>query len=226
MVRGVTFDFGGTLVQGELAKEAFQQSLFHFLRSLGFSGGEAQLNKVRNGMLKKLAKARSLNREIRFEDLYRGLLFKIGLHPDNDVINHVFRLYIRAFRVELIPGAEQVLAALAGSYKLAVLSNAMSNLARYALTSLGIERFFESVVISRDLGIRKPDPQIFEFALSNLGLEKHEVVHVGDSYVDDVQGAKNAGITAVWIRRGVEEITVLPDYTINAITELPSILMT
>ena len=224
MIKGITFDFGGTLSLGDLDKEAFKNALLEYLRSLGFSGNEARLSKARNGMLERLMKARNHNREIRLEDLYQGMLFKLGLHPEREVIDHIHQLYIRSFKVELVPGAEEVLEALNEKYSLAVISNAISNVPRYAIERFGLDRYLSTIVISRDLGIRKPDPGIFKFTLINLGIESNEAIHVGDSLEQDIQGAKDAGMKAVWIRRNGREIDIRPDYTINSIKELTSLL--
>lgn len=224
MIRGVTFDFGGTLASGGLDREVYWGRLLDYLRSMGFSGGEAQLRRVREGMFERLRRARGLNREIRFEDLYRGMLFRLGLHPEEEAIDYIHQLYIRSFKIELISGVEEVLEALKERYRLAVISNASSNVPRQAIKSFGLERYLDSIVISRDLGIRKPDPEIFRFALRNLGVESREAVHVGDSLKSDVRGAKEAGMKAVWLRRCDEETNFLPDYTIHHIKEIISIL--
>ena len=224
MIKGITFDFGGTLATGDLDKEEYRIRLLEYLRSLGFSGRNAQFDKARRGMLKRLMKARSLNREIRIEDLYQGMLFKLGLHPEREVIDHIHDLYIRSFKVDLVPSAVHVLESLHKRYDLAVISNAMSNVPRQAIKRSELEWCLDAVVISRDLGIRKPNPEIFRFTLENLGIESHEAIHVGDSLEDDVQGAKNAGMKAIWIKGPGEEIITQPDQTIRSIEELTSLL--
>ena len=224
MIKAITFDFGGTLAMGDLDKEEYRMGLLEYLRSLGFRGGEPQFERARRGMLKRLMKARSLGREIRIEDLYQGMLFKLGLHPEREVIDHIHDLYIRSFKVDLVPSVADVLEALSRKYALAVISNAMSDVPRRAIERSGLERYLDAVVISRDLGIRKPDPEIFRFTLKNLGIESYEAVHVGDSLDDDVQGAKNAGMGAIWIERPSEEIDVQPDHIIHSIKELTSLL--
>ncbi len=223
-VKGVTFDFGGTLTTGDLDKEGLKERLLGYLRSLGFSGGETQLSKARNGMLESLMKARTRNREIRLEDLYGGMLFKIGLHPEAEVIDHIHQLYIRSFRVELVPGVKEVLKPLSKKYSLAVISNAISEVPRHAVRKFGLEKYFDFVTVSRDIGIRKPNPEIFKFTLENLGIESHEAVHVGDSMEHDIEGAKNAGMKAIWITASDEETTIQPDYTIRSLQELTSLL--
>lgn len=69
------------------------------------------------------------------------------------------------------------------------------------LTSLGIVDFFAEVVVSAVEGIEKPSPEIFHRALTRLGLEAAEVVHVGDSPLEDYSGAETAGLSAVLIDR-------------------------
>ncbi len=60
--------------------------------------------------------------------------------------------------------------------------------------------------------------------MENLGIESHESIHVGDSLEEDVEGAKNAGMKAIWLKRSDEKINVLPDYTIHSIKDLTSLL--
>ena len=223
IVKGVLFDFGGTLALGDLNKEEFRNSLFEYIRSLGFNGTESRFKRVRRGMFERLMKARSQKREMRIEDLYQGMFFDLGLHPEKVALDYIHDLYIRSFNVELVNGVKDVLEYLNERYNLAIVSNSMSNVARHAIKRFNLEKYFDMIVISRDLGIRKPDREIFQFTLKNLGVESYEAVHVGDSLEDDVQGAKNAGMKTVWIKTG-EDVNVQPDYTINSIKELTSLL--
>ena len=224
MIKGILFDFGGTLALGDLDKDYFTTSFLEYIRSLGFRGRKSQYEKARKGMFEKLMKARSINREIRLEELYQGLLFKLGLHPSEEVIDYIHQLYIRSFNVELVPGLKEVLEFLKERYSLAVISNSMSDVPRQAIKKFNLEPYFDTVVISRDIGIRKPDSEIFNFALHNLGLESYNAIHVGDSLKEDIQGANNAGIKTIWIQRNSEETHIQPDYTIQSIKEIPSLL--
>src|SRR5262249_22018219 len=64
----------------------------------------------------------------------------------------------------------------------------------------GLARFFKSIVISGEVGVKKPDPGIFRIALEQTGLQADEVVYVGDTQ-EDVDGAKAAGIRPILIAR-------------------------
>ncbi len=221
--KAITFDFGGTLAHGELDKENYGRALVDYFSKLGFSGGRAKLGKARRGMLERLRKAQMKNRELRFEDLYGGLFFDLGLHPTQTKLNYMQRLYYHFFRVELVPGTREMLVDLSGRYKLAIISNATSNVSRLALQESNLEQYFDVLVLSRDLGIRKPDPEIFNFTLQNLGVKSSEAVHVGDSLENDVQGAENVGMKTVWIRGDNKTRNIHPNFVISKVTELPSL---
>lgn len=79
------------------------------------------------------------------------------------------------------------------------------------------------MVLSRDIGIRKPDPRIFRYALERIGVQPGNALHVGDSMKHDVVGARRAGMKTVWIR-SEEEIREEPDYILCSIRELPGVL--
>ncbi len=67
---------------------------------------------------------------------------------------------------------------------------------------LGVGKYFDDRVFSDEIGIRKPEPRIFEASLEHLGLRPEEVVHVGDDVVADISGSKGVGMRAVWFNTG------------------------
>jgi len=85
---------------------------------------------------------------------------------------------------------------------------------------LGLEPYMDVIVSSGEAGADKPDPAIFRFALERAGVDPAEAIHVGDQYLQDVVGARNVGITPVFIDR----FDVSPEITdcarIRDLTEL------
>ncbi len=69
------------------------------------------------------------------------------------------------------------------------------------LKRLGLTPFFDAVVTSSEVGVEKPDGRIFTEALRRLEVEPGEALHVGDSPLDDVEGAIAAGMEAVRLDR-------------------------
>jgi len=83
---------------------------------------------------------------------------------------------------------------------LGVISNFDSRLVGI-LAGLGAGRLFEEIVVSSRIGYAKPHPEIFRIALSRHGLRPENAIHVGDSPINDLQGARNAGLRAVLVAR-------------------------
>jgi 2-haloalkanoic acid dehalogenase type II len=132
-------------------------------------------------------------REIQAQILAR-VLRRLGVDADPaPYVDLFFRITTRA---ELYPEALDVLNAL-GPLPAAVLSNA-DHEHRVTWNFAWPVRL---VVISEAVRAYKPNRLMFQAALEGLGLAPHEVLHVGDSEVDDIQGAKAAGLRAAWVNR-------------------------
>lgn len=90
--------------------------------------------------------------------------------------------------------------------QMAVLSNWDYSLHR-VIHMFGLEAYFDVVIASLEEGVEKPEPGIFSIALSRLGASAAETLHVGDHPIDDVQGARGAGLWALHLdREGVEKL--------------------
>ncbi|MEM9117016.1 MAG: HAD-IA family hydrolase [Cyanobacteria bacterium P01_F01_bin.56] len=94
--------------------------------------------------------------------------------------------------------------------ELGVISNFDSRIFT-VLDSLALADFFTTVTISTEVGAAKPAPQIFAAALAKHHCQPTEAWHVGDSYTDDFEGAKAAGLRPIWLQRPEETITQYSD---------------
>ena len=86
---------------------------------------------------------------------------------------------------------------------------------------------FEAVIISAEVGLRKPNPQIYRRMLEMLRLDASEVLFVGDTPREDVAGPQAVGMRTAWISKGaaaVPEGIPQPHFTIRDLSELPAIL--
>jgi putative hydrolase of the HAD superfamily len=101
--------------------------------------------------------------------------------------------YVDALAFEPVPGAvETVRMLVARGIALAVVANWDPSL-RDHLQSTDLARYFASVVVSAEVGARKPDPRPFRVALAELGVSSDRALHVGDSEIDEI-GAAAAGL--------------------------------
>jgi 2-haloalkanoic acid dehalogenase type II len=158
-------------------------------------------------------------REIEGQALSRLLQL---LDVRGDAAPYVDLFFEMTKKAELYPETLTVLNAL-GHVRLAIVSNAdCEHLAAWTFT-LPVQ----FILISETVGAYKPHRLMFEKALEQLGLGPDEVLHVGDSDVDDVKGAKAAGWRVAWVNRdgrARRPDVPRPDFEIADLTELPALL--
>lgn len=123
------------------------------------------------------------------------------------------------------PGGEEALKQLASMYRLGMVTNGIPDVQRTKIEHTGIEQYFDAIVISGELAIGKPQLEIYQHALDQLGASSAETIMVGDSFPRDVLGAQAFGMRAVWISMGRQQ----PDggdpwMTVESLAELPDLL--
>lgn len=150
--------------------------------------------------------------ERRINRLAANLGAQIGLRQLKETAARAVNAWQK--QVQLDPDAPAVLSALAEHKTLALISNFdHPPHTRRVLHETGLAKRFDSVVISGEVGIKKPNPGIFKIALEQTGLNADEVVYVGDTQ-EDVDGATAAGIKPILIARPEDpERPRILDYT-------------
>lgn len=172
-------------------------------------------------------------REVSAQERFGFLFSHLGLCA-GAVPSEVVQALLEAHKRELSKAAEfppshrALLDRLAPRFKLGIVSNFdYTPTAHGILEREGIARFFRAVVISADVGWRKPEPVIFEVALSRLEVSPQEVLFVGDRADVDVLGANRAGLAAVWLNcdgAPLPDGIPAPEYEIRELGTLASLL--
>ncbi len=129
-------------------------------------------------------------------------------------------------RFSLLEGAEELVRYLAAKYPLTVVTNGFVEVQYEKFDKSGLRDCFAHIVLSEEVGCQKPNPRIFEEALRMNGLSAEDVVMIGDSWNSDIQGAINAGIDQIWIRKSKDP---LPEgqsatYLVQSLSEVMEIL--
>ena len=129
-------------------------------------------------------------------------------------------------RFSLLEGAEELVRYLAQKYPLTVVTNGFVEVQYEKFDKSGLRDCFAHIVLSEEVGCQKPNPRIFEEALRMNGLQAEDVVMIGDSWNSDIQGAINAGIDQIWIRKSKDP---LPEgqsatYLVQSLSEVMEIL--
>lgn len=126
---------------------------------------------------------------------------------------------------KLMPHAREVLEYLSAKYNLYILSNGFKELQFHKMRSSDIDKYFRKVVLSDDIGILKPWPEIFHFALSATLSELNDSLMIGDSWENDIAGAAGVGMHQVFYNlSGRTDLPFTPTYQITDLKELLDLL--
>ncbi|MBN3873703.1 HAD family hydrolase [Nostoc sp. JL33] len=153
---------------------------------------------------------------------YRSTLAQLDIQTDK--ISNLSQSFWHIFNHSAVmePDVNEVLTALAGSYRLAVITNGFVSAQLPRMQAAGIEHFFEEIVVSEAIGFAKPSPEIFHYALSRLNLTPAEVLYVGDSLKHDYAGATQVKIDFCYYNRKNQNLPqeVKPKFMISDLLNL------
>jgi putative hydrolase of the HAD superfamily len=171
--------------------------------------------------------------ETRYPEIDMVTVIRKALAVDQAVDDHVLidaLQMLRALitrRFGLFPDVLPTLTQLKPKYQLGLVTNAYRLYAEAEMKMLGLDQWWDVVVMSSDHGISKPAPELFHLALEQLQVSPAEAIYVGDSIEHDVAGARNAGLKVVHINRETlvgDPSHLLPDWSIQSLEQLLSIV--
>ncbi len=204
--KAVIFDYLGTLVcSRNYSMDASKEKLCSALVDSGF-----KIDKEK--FLKSYSQTHEKYRIIRYErfkevtnavwvaETLRNLGFRVS--EDDLRIKEALNAFFKEFidTLALRPNAKKVITHAKSNFKLGLISNFTYAPVIYAsLKQLGINEFFNVVVVSEENGWRKPSKHIFQEALNKLQVNAQSAVFIGDSPIEDIKGAKEVGLKTVFI---------------------------
>ena len=205
-VKAVIFDYVGTLVNcRNYTMEASREKLYTALVNEGF-------DVAKDKFLAAYIQAHEKYQIIRYEQLKEvtnavwvaEALCNLGFEASADdyrvksALNVFFKDYVDTLELRL--GAKKLIKQAAQQCKVGLISNFTHASVIYSsLRQLGINTYFNAVVVSEENGWRKPSSCIFQDALNRLQVQANEAVYIGDSPIEDIKGAKQAGLKTVFV---------------------------
>ena len=238
-VRAILFDFGHTLVDFQRTQEALHAAYEQIrarIEAVAYMEVPELLDlveRVAGGVDRLVAESYEQRRmeEVAQAEMFRQALSGIGFDLPDDVIEHIVALDHSAYSNSITVEPE-VLATLEelrrAGYRMGLVSNISlrPDLMRADLERMGLAQYLDATVFSSEVGVRKPDPRIFQEALDRLRVEPPETVFVGDRLYDDVSGAQAVGMRSVLTRqfRQEDDPEYAPDAMIAHLSDLPKTL--
>lgn len=216
MSKAVLFDLDGTLLNRDASVEQFIDAQYERLQEyLG------QIEKVE--FTKRFIEL-DCRGYVWKDKVYQQMVteFKIvGLTWEQLLQDYVdyFQLHCVPF-----PNLHEMLQSLVDqSIPLGIISNGKGQFQMDNIKALGIEHYFETILISETEGIKKPDPRIFEKALQQLGIPANACLFVGDHPVNDVKASRDVGMLGVW-KKDSQWDDVEADYVVEDLMEVSLII--
>jgi len=232
-VRAFIFDFIGTLASVKnYGLEASKLKLYEAVLKAGFDVG------VRD-FLEAYSRAHEKYRVIRYQELVEvtnavwisEALNCLGFRADPEdtrvkvAVNVFFEDFLNSLQLNAC--ANKMLMETSMRYKLGLISNFTYAPVIYAgLRKLGINQFLNAVLVSENVGWRKPNKKIFEEALRRLEVKAAETVYVGDCPLEDIKGAADVGMRTIFVPSQFYSLENLyenkqkPDLIVKEICEL------
>lgn len=230
MIRHIFFDLDNTLwnhrknaeltlrqlFKKEKINEIYQLNFDDFHREY-FTINENLWANIRDGKIDK-----DYIRKHRFYDSF--LFFGIDDFELSQRFEHSFLDEIIEYN-ELVDGTFELLEYLASKhYKMHILSNGFQEVTHRKCELSGIQNYFETITSADEINIRKPRPEIFEFALRKANASKEESIMIGDDWIADIEGATAFGMKAVFYDVFNDDFKAKEVNVIKKLSELKDIL--
>lgn len=227
MVKVVLWDIDGTLLDFQAAERAAIRACF---RKHGLGAcSDAMLKDyaaINRRYWERLERGELEKREVLVER-FREFFGKYGLPQEGvTAFNDSYQLALGDTACFHEHGLETV-TALRGTVRQIAVTNGTKIAQQRKLRLSGLDRIFDEIFISEDLGAEKPSPAFFDAVWQTLGeIPREAALIVGDSLTSDILGGQNAGIHTCWYRKdGTENATgIRPEYEIHDLAELLPLL--
>ncbi len=233
-IKCIGFDLYNTLIN--MDNENWNEmigSTFPIIKNLGYGGSfETYFKTWEEIFWGWRAYRENSHIELKSDVWWKEILGRLKITVEEADIAQLIQRSHQTLRTQifLYPEVKELLSDLKKDYLLACISNiSEGDLAREDLKIFGILHLFDCVVMSSDLGIRKPSPKIFQHALNQLNIKSKEMVFIGDTLYDDIKGAKEADLLmAIHVKRDISyfhsDYYIEADRTIKNLSELNGIL--
>ena len=197
------------------------------LISRGIESPEKFINKykIHNERLWDLYRVDKITKEELRTKRFRLVLEEYGIN-DNQLAEDFGMAYVREspLKTRLFPFAIEALSYLYKNYKLHIITNGFQEVQYIKLEKSNLKPYFKTILTSEEVGVKKPNPLIFEYALNNTGAKVEESIMIGDDLEVDIIGAKILGMEQVYFNPKKEKHQEQLTFEIDCLSQLMEIL--
>lgn len=229
MIKYLLWDIDNTLLSFDLAERASMTKGFNkFGLDIGDEKALEVYKNINDKYWKMLEKGHMTREEIltgRFEEFFD--LYDIAY--DEKLVNDFNLFYQKELGKQVFFNdyAEEVLHKLGKDYKQYAVTNGSKVAQSGKLKNSGLDKIFDGVFVSEDLGVDKPYKEFFDIVFNQIGSDnRDDYIIIGDSLTSDIRGGNNAGIRTIWYNKdGKQNIHgVRVDYMVDKLSDIPAII--
>lgn len=231
-IKGIIFDYGGTI---DSRGDHWSEIIWDGYCQQGVPITKEQFRSAYVYAERELARVKHIHPS---DDFHQLLKIKMRLEltwlADNAMIGsesiEPLALKIAAYcnqqAIDSIELARPVIEHLSARYPMVLVSNFYGNV-EAVLNSYHLRHYFQKIIESAVVGVRKPDPAIFQLGVDALALPSEQILVIGDSYKKDILPARAIGCKTLWLKGkgwSVEEDTQMDDSIIKSLSDVLNIL--
>ncbi|MBO6025888.1 MAG: YjjG family noncanonical pyrimidine nucleotidase [Bacteroidales bacterium] len=227
--RHIFFDLDRTLWDFDTAAEVAFEKIYdqYHLKDLGIPSAHEfhEVYHPLNEQLWELYRAEQITKDELNRTRFLKPLEHYGIH-DVELADHLSPDYVywSPRIVRLVPGTMELLEYLKPKYHLHLITNGFEEVQHTKLSGSGMEPYFETLTVSEEVGVKKPNPEIFRYALRKANATPEESLMIGDEMAVDIDGARAAGMDQIFFNPSGEKAEGDRTFEVYNLLEIKKIL--
>jgi HAD superfamily hydrolase (TIGR01549 family) len=158
---------------------------------------------------------------------FRDSMIQLDLDAGRSI--EIGEFYMNAYRNywRWVDGAKQALIEISSSFRSGIITNGFKETQQLKFDKLGLQDYCNPLLITEEIGKMKPHPVVFDVATDKAGVDRSDILYVGDSYTSDIVGGKNAGWSTAWFTAMADDKSaqnenkeIKPDFEFQSFDEL------
>jgi len=227
--RHIFFDLDRTLWDFDAAAEVAFEKIYekYNLKSLGVPSAHEfhEVYHPLNEQLWVLYRADKITKDELNRTRFLKPLEHYGIH-DIELADHLSEDYVywSPRIVRLVPGTMELLDYLKPKYHLHLITNGFQEVQHTKLSGSGMEPYFETLTVSEEVGVKKPNPEIFHYALRKANATVEESLMIGDEMAVDIDGARAAGMDQILFNPSGQKVDGERTFEVKSLLEIKGLL--
>lgn len=196
----IYFDLDNTLLDHTSAEKEAQTAIYHTYPELQTVPLDEWLQayKMLNHRLWIQYQKGEIDRHLLQKTRFKGSMDQLGI--DSSRSEEIGANYMMQYRNywDWLDGARDALVSIRKQYPVGIITNGFSETQQKKIEFMGLKDFCDIFIISEEVGVMKPHQKVFDIATEKAGVDRSEILYVGDSYSSDIVGGRQAGWKTAW----------------------------